>query len=127
MQKMLLFPLVLCAFTLQAQDSAFLNRTPAAKKLWHVSLASLAVANVMDVQSSWGKHELNGPLASANGTFGARGALMKSGFQGGLMSLEMLLMRRHPNKTLCRFLTVVNFGAAAAVSGTAIHNYRVPR
>jgi hypothetical protein len=124
---MLLFPLVLCACTLQAQDSAFLNHTPAAKRLWHVSLASLAAANVMDVQSSWGKHELNSPLASANGTFGARGALMKSGFQGGLMGLEMLVLRRHPNRTLCRFLAVVNFGAAAVVAGTTVHNYGVPR
>ena len=128
MKKMLLCTLILlCTFALQAQDSAFLDRKPRAKKLWQVSLASLALANVIDVQSSWGKHELNGPLAGTDGTFGIRGAVIKSGFQGGLVSLEMLWTRRHPNRTLSRFLTVVNFGAAAVISGTAIHNYRVPR
>jgi len=32
---------------------------PPSKTLWTVSLAGLAMANAMDLQSSWGKHELN--------------------------------------------------------------------
>ena len=119
MQKMLLFLVILGTPALSAQNSA--------KKFWYVSLASLTAANVVDIQSSWGKPELNRALASSNGSFGARGALLKSGFHGGLMGLEALLMHRHPSQTLRRFLTVVNFGATAVVAGAAAHNYRIPQ
>ena len=37
-----------------------------AQKLWRVSVAALAAANAMDVESSWHKHELNSTLAGAN-------------------------------------------------------------
>jgi hypothetical protein len=127
MKKTLLFLLILFTTGLQAQDLVAPNPSISQRKLWQVSLASLTVANVLDVQSSWGKHELNSTLAGANGTFGMRGASTKSAFLGGLMGLETLVMRRCPNKKLYRILTVVNFGATAMVAGTAMHNYTIPR
>lgn len=126
MHRMLWFLLVMAAPLLRAQDSNQ-PRTPPVRKLWLVSLATLAAANGADIHSSWGKPERNAALAGPNGAFGARGVLLKSGLQGGLMATEILLLRRRPGKALCRFLTVVNFGAAAVVSGTAVHNYRMLR
>jgi hypothetical protein len=90
-------------------------------------MTTLAVANLMDIHSSWGKHELNSTLAGPAGNFGKEGALVKLGLQGGLMGLEYLITRGHPNKKLYRVLTVINFGASATIGATAIHNYTIPR
>jgi|SRR5450432_1376615 hypothetical protein len=127
MKKTLLFLLILFTTALQAQDLVAPNRPVFQRKLWQASLASLTVANVLDVQSSWGKHELNATLAGTDGTFGARGAATKSAMVAGLMGLETLVMRRCPSKKLYRLLTVVNFGAGALVAGTVVHNYTIPR
>ncbi len=146
MQKLLLF-LGLCASVVYAADSvptppvaapevapsAFLApaavmRTavpPAGKNLWRASLAALAVANALDIQSSWGKHELNSTLASPSGNFGTQGALLKLGFQSGLAGIEFLLTRHHPSARLYRALSIINFGAAAGIGGVAAHNYTV--
>jgi len=97
------------------------------RNLWRVSVTTLAAANALDVQSSWGKHELNATLAGPAGNFGQQGALLKLGFQGGLLGVEYLLTRRHPSARLYRALSIINFGAAGAVGGVAAHNYTVPR
>ena len=94
---------------------------------WRVSVAALAAANVLDVQSSWGKHELNPTLAGPSGRFSGQSALIKLGLQGGLLGMEYLITRGHPNGKLYRVLTVVNFGAAATIGAVAGHNYTVPR
>jgi hypothetical protein len=127
MKKTPFFLLTLFTIGLHAQDLTAPDRTVAQRRLWQVSLASMAVANVLDVLSSWGKHELNATLAGTNGTFGARGLTAKSGIAAGLMGLETLVMRRCPSRKLYRILTVVNLGATALVSGTVIHNYGIPR
>src|SRR5690348_3994474 len=75
-------------------------RITATRDLWRVSMTTLAVANVMDVHSSWGKHELNSALASSNGTFGTKGALVKLGIQGGTMAVEYIITRGHPSGKL---------------------------
>ena len=111
-----------------AAAPAFLGRPAspvAGKNLWRISLASLAVSNALDVQSSWGKHELNGTLASPSGNFGVQGALLKLGFQGGLVGIEYLLTRHRPSPRLYRTLAMINFGAAAGIGGVAAHNYTV--
>lgn len=97
----------------------------AGRNLWRISLASLAVSNALDVQSSWGKHELNGTLASPSGNFGTQGALLKLGFQGGLVGIEYLLTRHRPSPRLYRALAIINFGASAGICGVAAHNYTV--
>jgi hypothetical protein len=117
----------ICAGVLSAQETSLLNRPVPAPKLWRASITALAVANAMDVQSSWGKHELNSTLSNPSGNFGKEGALIKLGFQGGLIGLEYLITRGHPSHKLYRVLTVVNFGAATTIGGVAIHNYTVPR
>jgi hypothetical protein len=117
--------LLLLSFgTLYAQDSPDIRTSP---RVWKASLASLAIANVMDVQSSWGKYETNPMLAGANGRFGARGALLKLALQGSVVGVEYLITRGHPSKRVYRLLTIVNFGDAAATAATAGHNYTIPR
>ena len=126
----LLLLLLLSAGALCAEDSsiAVLSTTPPpSKTLRRVSLASLAVANAMDLQSSWGKHELNPTLSGPTGTFGGQGALIKLGLQGGLMGIEYFLTRGHPSRKLYRALSAINFGAAGATGAIAAHNYTIPR
>jgi len=97
----------------------------AGRNLWRISLTTLAVSNALDVQSSWGKHELNSALASPSGNFGAQGAMLKLGFQGGLVGVEYLLTRHHPNPRLYKALSIINFGASVGIAGVAAHNYTV--
>jgi hypothetical protein len=126
MQK-LLFALIVLTWSAAAQNKALFEepRTPG-KNLWKVSLASLAVANALDVHSSWGKHELNATLASGNQTtFGAQGALIKMGLQGGLTGIEYLLTKGRTSGKVYRALSIVNFGATAGFGAVAVHNYGV--
>ena len=121
---------MLSAGALCAEDSSISvipTPPPPTKTLWRVSLASLAVANAMDIQSSWGKHELNPTLSGPTGTFGGQGALIKLSLQGGLMSIEYFLTRGHPSRKLYRALSMINFGAAGTMGAIAAHNYTIPR
>jgi hypothetical protein len=93
-----------------------------------VSAASVAAAGVLDVHSSWGKHELNGTLAGPAGAFGARGAAIKSGMQAAMIACEYLLIRKHPREgKLYRAAAVVNFIAAGFTGATAARNYGIAR
>jgi len=90
-------------------------------------MAALAAANVIDVHSSWGKHELNPALTGPSGNFGRQGALLKLALQGGLMGIEHLIARKHPGGKLYRAMAAINFGASGTIAGVAMHNYTVPR
>jgi len=132
-------------FGMQAQEGLSLQKTQDSQQssitgvpgrnLWKFSLVTLSVANVLDVQSSLGKHELNSTLAGSNGTFGSRGVLIKSGLQGGLIGFEYLLLRRHSHgfldnparSKLYKTFSVINFASSAVLSGIAAHNYTIPR
>jgi len=123
----ILLSFMICAGVLSAQELSLLNRPAPAPKLWRASITALAVANVLDVHSSWGKHELNSTLSGPSGNFGKEGALIKIGLQGGLIGFEYLITRGHPSRKLYRALSVVNFGVSATIGGVAAHNYTVPR
>ena len=126
MRNILLF-FGMCAGVLSTQESALLDRPAPAPKLWRASITALTVANVMDVHSSWGKHELNSTLSGPSGNFGKEGALLKLGFQGGLIGFEYLITRGHPSRKLYRALSAINFGVSATIGGVAVHNYTVSR
>jgi hypothetical protein len=125
MRNILLF-LVISAGVMSAQEVSFLDRPTTAPKLWRASITALAVANVLDVHSSWGKHELNSTLSGPSGNFGKEGALIKLGLQGGLIGFEYLITRGHPSRKLYRALSAMNFGVSATIGGVAAHNYTVP-
>ena len=114
---------------LSAEEMRVVTReaAPANVKLWRASIAALAVANALDVHSSWGKHELNSTLSNGSGNFGSQGTLLKLGFQGGLLGMEYLITRGHPNGRLYKALAAINFGASAAIGSVAVHNYTVPQ
>lgn len=97
------------------------------KKLWISSIAAIGIAGAMDVQSSWGKHELNPVLSGTNGSIGARGALIKLGVQGGIVGLECLVLHRRPTRQMFRAFSIINFGDAAATGAIAAHNYTILR
>ena len=123
--KNLLLILIFSAAALSAEDSTLppsstLNPPSHAKTVWKLSLTTLAVANAMDVQSSWGKHELNSNLSGPTGTFGKQGALLKLGMQGGLFGIEYLITRGHPTGKMYRALAIVNFGAAATTDRKSV-------
>jgi hypothetical protein len=126
MQKLFLL-LALTGCALYAQDVPDPN-AGSGRTFWRASIAALTAANAMDIQSSWGKHELNPALANGGGTFGAQGALLKLGLQGTLVGIEYLITHHHsgPSGKLYRVFGIVNFGAAAGIAGVAVHNYGVP-
>ncbi len=124
MRKILLI-LGIFAGVLSAQETPLLNRYQPSPKLWRASITALAVANVVDVHSSWGKHELNSTLSSQSGNFGKEGALLKAGLQGGLIGFEYLLTRKHQSRKLYRGLSILNFSISAGMVGVAAHNYTV--
>jgi hypothetical protein len=99
----------------------------AGKNLWRASVAALAVANVMDAGTSWGKHELNPSLSGKNGTFGREGALIKLGIVSGIFVVESVVLRHKDSKRFYRGLALVNFGSASVTGATAIRNLGVPR
>jgi hypothetical protein len=98
-----------------------------ATRFWKFSLACVAAANALDVNSSWGKHELNGILRSPDGTFGARGTMIKMSFQSGFLATEFLIIRHDPRGTRHRLAAWINLAAGAAIAAVAAHNFGVPR
>jgi hypothetical protein len=97
------------------------------KRLWQISLAGVAAANVFDVHSSCGKHELNGALAGANGSFGARGVALKLSMQAGMVAVERLLLGHRPTGRAYRAAAMANFIAASVIGGVAARNYGIPQ
>jgi hypothetical protein len=138
MRNLLVLPFLLAGLA-QAEEAAIVARPMnlveparalqpvAGKALWQASLATLAVANAMDIHSSWGKYELNPLLSGTNQKFGRDGALLKMAFQGGLMGAEYLITRGHSSGRLYRTLSFINFGAAGVIGSTAAHNYSITR
>ena len=89
-----------------------------------IQVVTLAATNALDIQSSWGKREMNGTLAGSTGRFDGRSALLKLGVVGGVWTLEYLVLRRQP--ALYRKLAFVNFGDSSVTGALAIRNYGVP-
>jgi hypothetical protein len=135
MRNLLVLSLILAGLVglARAEESAILVapvrpvEQGSGRTLWRASLTSLAVANALDTHSSWGKYELNPVLAGPSHRFGRDGALLKLALQGGLMGAEYLLTRGRSSSKLYRALSFINFGAAASIGATAIHNYNMPR
>jgi hypothetical protein len=110
--------------TLAAFGQQLADKQPVGKNLWRASMVTLAATNALDIQSSWGKREMNGTLAGSTGRFDGRSALLKLGVVGGVWTLEYLVLRRQP--ALYRKLAFVNFGDSSVTGALAIRNYGVP-
>jgi hypothetical protein len=90
-------------------------------KVWKISAVILVAANAADVQSSWGRPELN-PLLG-RGRFGTRAVSIKAAVTGGALLGEWLILRRSPRLT--PLVTVGNLGAAAATGSVVWRNHRM--
>jgi hypothetical protein len=93
-------------------------------KIWALSIAAVLGGTTMDAVSSWGKAETNPLLRSANGTFGARGLLIKGGLAGAMIAPEFLLRNNEEAK---KKLAIVNFVAAGVFSAVVLHNFTIPK
>ena len=103
--------IVLC-LPLMAQD----------RSLYLSSVATLTAAHAVDMHSAWGKYEANPLLRSADGRFGPRGAVIKSGIMAGNLTVQTLLLRKWPKAR--KAATIINFAAAGAIGVIAVRNYR---
>jgi hypothetical protein len=90
-------------------------------KAWKLSLAPMIAGFAVDAASSRGLRETNPVLAGSDGQFGAKGAMIKVGIAVALVSVEYLIVRKHPSAG--KFLWKLNIGAAAVSGVTAAHNY----
>ena len=87
--------------------------------LYRSGQVALILAHSLDVESSWGKHELNPILQSSDQTFGARGASIKLGVVAvGLIAGEFFA-RKHPK--IEPYLGIADF-AVAGVEGMVVVN-----
>jgi hypothetical protein len=96
------------------------------KKVWTISVAVLGAVNVMDGRSSAGALETNPLLRNGQGRFSARRAVaVKSAASGGMVLVQLLLLRRMPEQRLEKPAAIANFVAAAAVGATAYRNTKI--
>ncbi|MGA3027492.1 MAG: hypothetical protein ABSF98_22255 [Bryobacteraceae bacterium] len=91
---------------------------------WVGSQAALSAANLLDVTSSLGKHELNPVLAGSGGRFDLSSVARKDAMIGGLEAALLYGIARNPSRR--RFATIISYTMAVALVGVAAHNYTVP-
>lgn len=92
-------------------------------RIWIASMLAMVAASGLDAETSWGKQEANGLLASSNGTFGAKGVSIKAGVAAAIV-IPQILFRKH--KDLRVKFAVANFAGAGVFTGVAIHNLGIP-
>jgi hypothetical protein len=95
----------------------------AALRSWKISLAPLVASQALDVSSSYGMRELNPLLASPNGGFEMKGAVIKLGFTGVAVGAEYLIVRKYPRSA--RVISKLNWTTGIVTAGFAIHNYAI--
>jgi hypothetical protein len=91
------------------------------RRQWAISLAPLFASEALDAASSYGMRELNPLLAGSNGGFGMKATAIKFGVVGALAGAEYFVVRKHPASA--KLFTIVNWVAAGATTGLAVHNY----
>ena len=117
--------LCLCAvFSMGSVRAEELVRSAEAKpsKWWKISSFVLAAAVAADVQSSWGRQELNPLLRNGNGRFGVQGFALKSVLVGGTLGAQYFLLKKHPGAS--KYAMISNFAIAGVLGGAAITNHR---
>ena len=78
-------------------------------KAWKISLVPLAASQVLDINSGWGRRELNPLLASSVGNI--------------CPNVIYLLIKKYPKPA--RIFSTVNWSGAAVTSSFAAHNYLI--
>jgi hypothetical protein len=125
-QKLVVLLVVLGLFSAQAHAEDMAPRFSEEhhhSKLWTVSAAMLAAVTIADVQSSIGRQEANPFLASPNGQFSGRGLALKGLTVGGVVGVQWLMLRKHPQPA--KYAAGANFAATALTGAAVIHNHMV--
>lgn len=123
-QKLVGLLVVLGLFSAQAEDLAprfTVERHHS--KLWTFSAALLGAVTIADMQSSLGRQEANPFLASQNGQFSGRGMALKGLMVGGVVGVQWLMLRNHPQAS--KYAAGANFAATALTGAAVIHNHMV--
>lgn len=94
-----------------------------AKRFWKASIAAVAAGSAIDMQSSMGKHEVNGLLANGQGVFSMQGMGLKLAIAAAAVGTQQYLLHRHPAAAGYKTGALINFAVAGALSGVAVHNY----
>lgn len=85
------------------------------------SVAFLIAGHVADHQSSVGRYELNPLLRNSVGMYDSnRGALLKLGVVAGVVVVQRLVIRKHPQ--VQKWATVANLAGGAVSFGIAARN-----
>jgi hypothetical protein len=90
---------------------------------WKLSLVPVFASQTLDVASSYGMRELNPMLADANGRFGSKGVSMKLGTTAAIVTIEYLIVRKHPKAA--RLFSKLNWAGSAVTTGFVVHNYAI--
>lgn len=99
---------------------------PKWKKVFLTTIASLAAANVADAHSSAGRWETNPLLRDSSGRCDSRKAiLIKTGASGAFVLLELILLKKMPNRNLHKSFALTNIAASGIVGTVAVRNYRM--
>jgi hypothetical protein len=106
-----------------AHESVEDTARAAAVRSWKISLAPLIASQALDASSSYGMRELNPVLASANGGFEMKGAMLKLGVTGAVVGAEYLIVRKYPRSA--RVIAKLNWTTGIVTTGFAIHNYAI--
>ena len=91
------------------------------QKLWKISVAVLGAVTIADVQSSYGRPEINPLLRSPNGSFSSRGISVKSLIVGGSLTAQYFMLKKNPEAS--GWAAGANFAAAAATGAVVARNH----
>jgi hypothetical protein len=93
-------------------------------QLWRASIAALTIANTADVVSSLQVNHRRPDLKETGwlygGRFGTRGIAIKTGYIGGTVLVQWLLVRKYPR--LAKWLAPINVGPSLIAGRAAWHN-----
>ncbi len=92
------------------------------RRIWIASIAAMTAGTAADAYSSWHKRESNSLLASADGTFGAKGVAIKAGIASGVL-VPQILFRKHRDWHLA--FAASNFAEAGIFAAATAHNVAI--
>lgn len=104
------------------------DHTPVRHWAWIGSMGFLAAGQMMDWQSSLGKHEANALIGNRNGQFDAsRGLTLKLAIVGGAIGTQVLIHHLHHSHQSDAMFSVANVAMGSIGLMTAVHNYGVAK
>lgn len=93
--------------------------------LYRSGQVALVLAHSLDIESSWGKHEMNPLLQSPGQTFGERGATIKIGIVAAGLVAGEIFVRKHPK--LAPYFGIADFAIAGVESVVVVNNLQYPQ